>query len=528
MPLIPLAPFKTPRKAAAAQVAELFNIPAPVGGLNFRDPIAAMTPNDALALTNFIPRQLGVELRKGWKVHTDPVGSTINSVFAYNARNSTNDKVFGAAGGNIYDCTTEPATVAQSATGSTDDIWWTTQFDTGADMFLLAVSPSAGYWTYSTSTGWVKRTPTNLPANPRTVAVWKNRVWFTCEDDTKVYYMNAVNTIAGTVTHFEMGAQLARGGYVSAMLNWTLDAGVGIDDYLVAIGTQGDLMVWQGTDPGSVSTFGLKGVWYVGPVPKYGRYFTPMGGDVMIVSELGLVPMSRLVNGQFVEGEPGPAAKIQDVLAPLIRSLRDTRSWDVLSIPSESILMIKLPESAGTYTQFCMNVTTGAWCKLAGMPINCITLLDGQTYFGTDNGSVAKGFTGIYDNVAEDGTGGDFIEGEIQTSFQSFGSPGVNKKFDMARPIFIAPDAPSVKLQLNTQYVFSNVEGSPNYQNFIPSRWDNDDWNTARWVGSENTYQAWVGIANFGYYGSLKMKVRGLPQTVFTSSHVMATPGGMM
>jgi hypothetical protein len=31
-----------------------------------------------------------------------------------------------------------------------------------------------------------------------------------------------------------------------------------------------------------------------------------------------------------------------------------------------------------------------------------------------------------------------------------------------------------------------------------------------------------------GYYGSLCMKVRGLPQTVFTSAHVMTEIGGVM
>ena len=79
MPLVPLAPFKTPRRAAASQVAELFNIPAPVGGLNFRDPIAAMSPNDALILDNFIPKQLGVELRKGYPVHVDAINEPIGS-----------------------------------------------------------------------------------------------------------------------------------------------------------------------------------------------------------------------------------------------------------------------------------------------------------------------------------------------------------------------------------------------------------------------------------------------------------------
>ncbi len=528
MPLIPLAPFKSPRKAAAARVAELYNIPAPIGGLNYRDPIAAMSPNDALVLTNFIPKQMGVELRKGWKVHTDSIGLSIESTFAYNAADSADNKLFGAAGGNIYDCTTNPATISQSATGSVDDQWWTCQFDTGADMFLLAVSPSGGYWTYSDATGWIKRTPTNLPSNPRTVMVFKRRVWFTCENSSKVYYMDTVNAITGTVTAFEMGAHLSQGGYVSAMLNWTLDAGVGIDDHLVVIGTQGDVAVWQGTDPSSSTTFALRGIWYVGPVPKYGRYFTPMGGDVMILSELGLVPLSRLVNGQFVEGQQGPADKIQEVIAPIIRLLRDTISWDVIGIPSESILMIKLPPNVGQYQQYCMNMITNAWCLISDMPINSITLLDGQTYFGTSDGTMCKGFFGNYDGVLSDGTGGDFIEGEIQTSFQTFGTPAFNKKFDLARPIFIAPAAPSVKLQLNTQYTFTSVEGSPSYSSISSAAWDSSVWNIAQWNGASNTYQAWVGVSNLGYYGSLRMKVRGKPETIFTSSHVMASMGGLM
>jgi hypothetical protein len=528
MPLVPLAPYKTPRRAAAAQVAQLYNIPAPVGGLNFRDPIAAMPPTDALILDNFIPRQLGVELRRGYKVHTNTVGFPIGSVFAYNAPDPDDSKIFAAANGDIYDCTVEPAVLDESATGSTDNIWWTTQFSTGADTFLLAVSPSAGYWTYSTTTGWVKRTPTNLPSNPRTVGVWKRRIFFTCENDDNIYYMTAVNAITGTVTAFPMGAHLSRGGYVSAVANWTLDAGVGIDDYLVVIGTQGDVMIWQGIDPSVSTDFSLRGIWYVGPVPKYGRYFTPMGGDMMVLSELGLVPLSRLVNGQFVEGQPGPSAKIQQVLAPEIRTLLLEESWDVFSVPSEDLLILKLPEYVGVYKQYAMNITTGAWCTLSGLPMACATILAGSLYIGTDAGLVCRAFFGEQDNVLVDGTDGTPVEGEIQTAFQTFGSPGINKKFDLARPIFIAPSPPSVKVRLNTQYTFGQIAGSPSYSEEDIARWDQSIWNTARWVGDANTYQSWVGITGLGYYGSLRMRLRGQPETIFTSAHIMATTGGMM
>jgi hypothetical protein len=528
MPLVPLAPFKAPRRSAAAQTLQVFNIPAPVGGLNYRDPISDMRPTDALVLTNLIPRQTGVELRKGWTYHTSSVGSSVDSIFAYNGAVIGDNKLFAAAGGNIYDVTSGTPSVAVSATGSTNDVWSVTQFANGAGMYLLAVSPGAGYWTYDGTT-WTQQTVTGLPGSPETVAVFKNRVWFTVSDSSTVYYLDTVDAIAGTASGFEMGSLLRNGGYIRGLVNWTLDAGVGIDDHLVVVGSQGDIGVWTGTDPSDPSKFALRGVWYVGKVPKFGRFFTGYGGEVMMLSELGLVPVSRLVNGQFSDVSPGPAQKIQSVLIPLVRSYINSISWDVFLLPSEDILIIKLPEQVtGTYQQFAMNVNTGAWCDFSGMPMTCAALLDGQLYFGTEDGRIAKGFLGNTDGTETNGTPGATLEGDVQTAFNSFNTPAVLKKFTMARPIFIAPGPPSVKLQINTQYTFVNVGGSPSFVQTPGGIWNSGLWNVAVWAGSANTYQSWAGTTGLGYYASLRMKVRGLPATIFTSSHMMSEPGGVM
>jgi hypothetical protein len=530
MPLRKLAPFKTPRKAAAAQVAKLANVPAPVGGLNLRDPISAMQPTDAVVLDNMIPRQTGVELRKGYRISVDDIGYEVKSVFSYNAPDSADNKVFAAANGAIYDVTSNPASVAQAATGSTNDIWWTTQFTTPADTFLLAVSPGAGYWTYSTSSGWINRTPSGLPTTTlRTVSVWKQRVFFTAEEDAHLWYMNAVNSVTGACTGFHMGSLLRNGGYLSAALNWTLDAGTGIDDHLVVIGTQGDVGVWTGTDPSSANTFALKGVWYIGPVPKYGKYFTAFGGDVLILSEMGLIPVGRMVNGQFVEADPGVSSKIQTTLSPLVKQLRDEQSWDVFVAPSDDVLIIKLPKQIESgYKQFVMNLPTGSWCTFSNMPMKCATVLNGQMYFGTDDGDVCLGLYGPLDAVASNGTGGSAIEGDVQTSFQSFDTPGQLKRFGLCRPIFNATEAPSIKLRVNTQYAFQGVEGSPSFVGESLALWDSAIWNTAVWYGGTNTYESWVGANGMGYYGSIRMKVRGKPGTLFLSSHISVEVGGMM
>ena len=282
------------------------------------------------------------------------------------------------------------------------------------------------------------------------------------------------------------------------------------------------------TDPTSAATFGLKGAWYVGPVPRHGRYFTPFGGDVMIVSELGLVPMSKLIAGQYTQDQQiGPASKIQSVFAPLVRQLLNAKYFDVFVVPSSEVLVIKLPADAGTYRQFAMNVTTGAWCEFLGIPMRSAAVIGSQLYFGTTDGLTCKGLFGDRDGVDSVGAGGNYVEGEVQTSFQHFGTPAQLKKFGMVRPVFLSTAAPAIKLIVNVQYQFNGVGGSPYFFGSDNGIWDEGVWNYAVWVG-QNTYQGWFGSAGLGYYGSLRMKVRGLPATVFTSAHMMTELGGVM
>ena len=534
MPFKELASFKTPRRIAVSQVVQMANNPPPTGGLNLRDPISGMSPLDAVVLNNFIPRQQGVEIRKGWRYSSTAVeNGNFKSVFAYNAAAPANNKLFAASAGVIYDVTTSTPSVAVAATGSTTGIWWTTQFTTSSNTYLLAVSPGAGYWTYDSTNGWVNRTSSTvgLPTTVRTVAVWKRRIWFTSETGGQAHYMRTVDAIQGHADEFPMGSILNHGGSLSAMMNWTLDAGYGIDDYLVVVGTQGDVGIWRGTDPSSIQTFELTGVWYIGPVPAYGTYFTAFGGDVMILSEQGLVPMSKVIAGQWNEAalNNAPASKIQTTLNPLVNQYRNPQSWDVTVIPGESLLIIKCPlDSFGQYIQFVMNTITGAWSTFSGIPMNSATVLNGALYFGTTGGRVARALLGNKDGEAINATGGSDIECDVQQAFNDYQSPANLKRFQLARPIFLSSNAPSVLLQINTQYGTSTPAGAPSFTVPSGSIWNTSNWNQAYWIGATNTYQAWVGLVGLGYYGSIVMKVRGTPGTLLTSCHVMFEPGGVM
>jgi hypothetical protein len=528
MPLVPLATYKTPRRAAAGRTNQVVNMVAPVGGLNLRDPISAMAPTDALVMDNMIPRPGGLELRGGYKEHCVNLTGDVGSLFAYIAGDNTTSKLFASIDGDIVDVTTSTPSVSQSLTGSTDDLWFTTQFSTGADTFLLAVSTTGGYWTYSTASGWVKRTPTNLPTNPKTVVVWKRRLWFTCENDTNVYYMDSVNAITGTVTAFPMGAQLRSGGYIACGINWTMDAGESIDDYLVFIGTQGDVVIWQGTDPTNAATFAIKGVWYVGPVPTKGTFWTPMGGDVMIVSTAGVAMLSAIVRGTFdATNQVSPASKILPALRPLVDRFKGSAQWAVLPVARANILVIKPPQVDGNWVWYVMDLATGSWCRFTSIPSYAIASLGGVVYtaYGT---TVYEALGATTDGETIGNAPGDQIEGDVLSAFNSYGAPANLKKWSMVRPSFISSSPPSVKLQINTQYNLGTVDGTPGFPSSTASEWDTGVWGVATWFGAANTFEAWAGSAAMGYIGALRMRVRGAPATTFTSYVSMFDVGGVM
>ena len=52
-----------------------------------------------------------------------------------------------------------------------------------------------------------------------------------------------------------------RGGYIKAMASWTLDGGAGMEDQLVLFSSNGEAVIYGGTDPDS--GFSLTGIFQV-------------------------------------------------------------------------------------------------------------------------------------------------------------------------------------------------------------------------------------------------------------------------
>ncbi|MCS7003229.1 MAG: hypothetical protein NZ518_10315, partial [Dehalococcoidia bacterium] len=395
------------------------------------------------------------------------------------------DRLFACVGNRIIDVTAGGSTPPAGLTVSnvSDSFWHSTQFQTSTNNFLCAVNNGGGFWTYDPVNGWVKRTLTGGPANIdniTSVSVWKKRLLFTFANDSRFYYL-APEAISGALSPFDLGPQMKHGGTLVATTSFTRDGGSDIEDYLVAFGSEGDVIVYAGYDPSNAANFQLVGSWYVGPFPRRPTFYATVGSDLYILCETGIVPLSMLVGGRW-----NPAVLQNPITgkieAPLRDSLVRTRyddRWEVFTIPALGILVLKQPRQTLPYhLMWVMNIGTGAWSNFNDVPAHSCAVLRDTFYFGTTDGRVARAFSSdlASDGILLNGTGGSVIEATIQAAFLSFGNGGQLKKFEMARPVFIAPSAPVVAVKMNNQFNDSAPPGSPAYTPPSGSRWDVSLW----------------------------------------------------
>jgi hypothetical protein len=514
-----------------------------VGGLNFAAAINAMEVQDAIYLDNWICTRFGLSIREGWYEHCNGLGSAIKSLLPWVGMSGVEDKLFAATNTGIYDVTeygdTGPWTPEVVLSGAaTSGTVHSINFAAAGRSYLIACSEGDGYAHYDPTGGWVQPTigvgagqiANVAPSTLVQVCAWKNRLWFVERNSTSVWYL-PVLSVAGAAVEFDIGAQLKRGGTVVAAINWTMDAGTGIDDHLVFLGSEGDVVVYKGTDPASLSTFSLVGVWQVGRLPQGRRCFSQSGGDILVVSEYGLSPLSTLVKGGKTAVEADSKSFVSRIQEPLRQDVQDLsgEGWEVVSYESKAIMMINCPLGAvGSAKQYVLNTHSLRWSTFSNVPATTLVEFDGKLYFGTEDGQVCVALSGELDNVliATGPNAGSYINCTLQTAFNYFETPGQLKRWLLVRPSFVGPTKPGVTVRMNNDFDTRFPAGVPAFTLAVATTWDTALWNQAVWAGQTQTYQAWRAVYGHGYAGSLAMSVVGGGGTRLSSIDYMVEAGG--
>jgi hypothetical protein len=542
-----LVPYKhprstVPRRSSATQNHAAFPFSAPMRGIDVSQPLPGGNPMTAIRLENLIPRVLGNQMRRGYLRWVSHLDGEVRSLIRYQPPSGANKLLAAASSGKIYDVTTAlpsvtvPVPVLTVLSGTPPGEWTTLNWVTTAGVhILLMVNPGSGYWIYDGTTftqitmgGGANQISGVDPNTFIFVTVYKNRVWFIEGGTTRAWYL-PVGQFAGVAVMFDFGPMLPNGGSLAALINWTYDgsSGVGINNQLVIVASQGDVLVYGGDDPASAATFQVVGRWFIGRVPVGHRFFSNYQQDVIILSERGMVFMTELMRGQGFFQNVTNAQAINSALASEIAASLDTRYWEIRFLPNDQLLVINRGETNAENLQWVYEVNNKAFCMLRGIPMLTVDTFNGRAFSGDLSGNVWQVLVGGSDGSV-DATPGADLEGVVVTSFQPLGEGIRVKRFLMVRPSFISDTPPGIQAGLNSEWNLGVPGTSPAYLGAGSSSWDVGLWDVAVWSGEGQSYEAWVGAAGSGRYGSLAMKVRASADTIFVGWQALVEQGGVL
>lgn len=405
------------------------HLPNPYNGYDPSSALTAMRPTAATVLENWFPTAASLETRDGFVTHFTITGFGIipRRLLVY-SNTIGGEQLFACTDVSIINVTTA-GSGAISVMALTNGRVVSTAIATGAGNYMLCVNGVDTLKQYDGTT-W-----TSVPTFGATSTVvykyietYRQRIYLAKRNSLEIEYL-ASNAVAGAATNYPLGALFRLGGYIVAMSVWTIDGGIGPEDNLCVFTSKGEVAVFSGNDP---ATWSLRGVYFagrpLGEIPMY-KY----GGDVLLLTETGVVTMSSLIQSASIDRTQTVSSQIRPALNTAASLAFTAEGWQIISEPKKPMLLVNVPVTP-VRKQFVMNSQTGAWTTFTHDAYN-FARMGGELYYivaydttaGTGNYGVNR-ITGVSDNGVN-------IVCTMTQAFNSFGYGG-NKKIEEIRPYF--------------------------------------------------------------------------------------------
>lgn len=475
--------------------------PAPVRGLVLNENEVMAAPGGAKILDNWVCTVTGVRVRGGAsKYATISASGGVTALMSY--KDGASEKFFGATADSIFDISSvaDPDIVPTAAvSGQSSGAYGWTQFGTTSGTYLYALNGVDDLQLFDGSS-WAAINSGTSPAitGVNTSALsfpwsYASRMFFV-ESGTLNAWFLPVDSIGGAANSISLAGVFRQGGALLFGATWSLDAGDGLDDKCVFVSTEGEVAIFEGTDPSSSSAWSKVGVYQISK-PMGKNAAVQAGGDLLIATELGVVPLSQAIS------KDKAALTLEAVTRPIepywrtLVNEQTTQEWEMLKWAENSTLIVSLPD-IGPSEGACLvaNLHTGAWSRFTGWDTQCLGQYGVTGYFGTSDGLVMSMETGGSDN------------GAVYTCsylglHEQLSAPGQQKTVGQIRATFSAatPINPKVSVTVDYQDTLASAPSSP--ADFDADVWDTGVWDEAIWDAASATSVTaeWVSVGRTGY-----------------------------
>jgi hypothetical protein len=538
------------------QVSVGQSIPAPIGGWDAYNPLAAMPIENAVILDNWVPRAGYVEMRRGYVQHASGFTSPAESLMAFRG-GPAGDSLFAAAGGEIHDVTDGGLIGAPIASGFSCDRWNSVNYSNAAGAWLVAVNGqdapqgyNLGAWAplpaLSGSSGPIVLAPESL----FNVFAHKGRLHY-LEQGTLRVWNPAAGAVGGACTLLDLSSIFSKGGRLVAGGGWSYQFGVTADDYAVYVSDQGQVAIYQGSDPTNASDWSLVGVYDFGP-PLGPKGLLKFGGDLAVLTSDGVIPLSQgLKLDRSRQNEVALTAKIVNAFSAAVKNYAANHGWQGILYPGQtqsadvsasggSLAIFNVPVSPPPWNaQTTYPASTGAqpmlvlgsdetvYASAVGSNLGHNPVGDGGVHWtaagasgGTNiqfvqnvmtgawcrfvnldafcwelaNGAIYFGSTlGVFQwDVGSDDSGTP-ITGDVKSAFTNFGDGSRQKRFTMIRPLLYTTSAVRPTLEIDVDYQESEPTAAPTI--------------SPQGAAAAIRYD-WTSASGIGYVGAARMQVQ--------------------
>jgi len=384
--------------------------------------------------------------------------------------------------------------------------------------YTMATAPSAdatvvGIYTVLGITGVNTNTLVNIN-------MCQNRLFFV-QKDTMTFWYLPVESIGGAAQDFPLGSIARSGGYLQAMGTWTLDAGYGVDDLSAFVTSMGEVIVYKGTNPSDPNAWSLVGVWQMGQTFAR-RCFFKFGGDLLLLTQDGLVPMSAALQSSRLDPRVNLTDKIFFAVSQAANQYYAQFGWQINFFASQNMLILNIPNGT-SFDQYVMHTITKSWAKFTNINAFCWEVSgDNKIYFGSN------GYVGDFYSTTSDA--GNNIVATAQQAYSYFDSRGQQKRFTLVRPILQTDNGvPTVLCGISTDFdtvpLTNQIAFNPSLTNV--GIWDESTWDNANWGGGLTITKLWQGVNGLGYAGSVNINVasQGIELRWASTDYVMERGG---
>ena len=454
-----------------------YTLSAPTRGIDGLSPLMQMREAFCVDCENFFPATDGLETRDGYVLSTTGFAKRVKSLHVYAATSGV-DTLYAATDDGVFDASS-PGAVGAAEIALTNGACISTQISTGAGNYLFLVNGTDDLVTFDGTTWATVASFGSISTNTLSyVELYRQRMFFAVKNSLDLVYL-APNAISGSHTDYPLGAIFKQGGFIIALATWTIDGGSGPEDKFVVITNKGQAAVFVGSDP---ATWSFQGVYNIGR-PLGAKCVTKWGGDLLVITESGLMPMSTALQSADVARTETITQRIRPQIVALAKLYSSEFGWDILVNPLEPWVLVSIPSVVPF--QYIMNLQTGAWSRWSGIYANCWARVGDEVYFGSTT-SVNR-LTGVSDAGAN-----------ITAFFlQAYSGLGYSRQSQvkLVKPYFKATAAFTYDIGIAPDLVdpreFTQISTAVTP---LTSLWGTAVWGASFWSGADISVQDWQTV----------------------------------